>query len=148
MSHISVPKQLLDGSDVVAVFKQMRRKRMPKRVRACRLGDAGLLHRLFYRLLQYGLVQMVPSSLSRYLVDVMTGCRKYPLPRPLFSRVWVFALKRVGQRDSAQATLKIALMLSSDHIKVLGERFFHCCGEHRVPVFVPLTSSDYDLIAG
>jgi predicted protein tyrosine phosphatase len=70
-AHISVPKQLLDGSDIVAVLKQMRRKRMAKRVRACRLDDTGLLHSLFYHLLQYGLVQMVPSSLSRYLAD---GC--------------------------------------------------------------------------
>ena len=91
---------------------------------------------------------MVPASFSRYLVSVMTGCRKYPLPSPLFSCVWVFALKRVGQSDSAQAALKIALMLSSNQIKVLGERFFYCSGKHRVPVFVPLTCSDYDLIAG
>ena len=55
-AHISVPKQLLDGSDIVAIFKQMRRKRMAKRVRACRLGDTGFLHSLFYRLLQHGLV--------------------------------------------------------------------------------------------
>jgi hypothetical protein len=53
-----------------------------------------------------------------------------------------------SQSDSAQAALKVALVLSSDQIKVLGERFFHCCGEHRVPVFVPLTGSDYDLVAG
>lgn len=61
----------------------------------------------------------------------MTGCRKYPLPLSLFSRIRVLALKRVRQSDSAQAALKIALMLSSDQIKVLGERFFHCSGEHR-----------------
>jgi hypothetical protein len=78
----------------------------------------------------------------------MAGCRKHPLPPPLFACVGILALKGIGQGDSAQASLKIALVLSLYQIKVLGKRFFHCCGEHRVPVFVPLTGSDYDLVAG
>jgi len=89
---------------------------------------------------------MVPAFLSGYPVGVMTGCRKDPLPPPLFPRVWIFALKGIGQSDSAQASLKIALVLSSYQIKVLGERFFDCCGKHRVPVLVPLTSPNYDLV--
>ena len=89
---------------------------------------------------------MVPASLSRYLVDIMAGCRKHPLPPPLLACVWVFALKCIGQSDSTQASLKIALVLSFYQIKVLGERLFHCCGKHRVPVLVPLTSPNYDLV--
>ena len=66
----------------------------------------------------------------------------------LFSCVWVLALKRIGQSDSAQAAPEIALVLSLYQIKVLGERFIHCGGKHRVPVLVSLTSPDYDLVTG
>src|SRR3990167_992126 len=119
---------------------------MAKRVRACRLGDPGFLHSLFHRLLQDRLMKMVPASFSRHPVRVMASRRKDPLPPPLFPCVWVFALKRIGQSDSAQAALKIALVLSFYQIKMLGERFFDCCGKHRVPVLVPLASPDYDLV--
>src|SRR3989338_5065556 len=91
---------------------------------------------------------MVPAFLSGYPVGVMTGCRKDPLPPPLFPRVWIFALKGIGQSDSAQASLKIALVLSSYQIQVHGERFFDCCGKHRVAVLVSLASPDYDLVTG
>jgi len=37
------------------------------------------------------------------------------MPPSLRPCAWVFALKGVGQSDSAQASLKIALVLSSDY---------------------------------
>lgn len=83
---------------------------MAKRVRACRLGYPRFLHGLFYRLLQYGFVQMMPASLARFLVGVMAGCGEYPLPRLFFSCVWVFTLKGIGQSDSAHSSLEIALV--------------------------------------
>ena len=104
-------QKLLDGSDVVAVFKQMRRKRMAKRVRARRLANPGFLHCVFHRLLQDRFVQMVPVLLSGNPVDIITGRWKHPLPRPLFPCVWVFALKRVRQRHAAQATFEVAPVL-------------------------------------
>src|SRR5919109_1925649 len=121
---------------------------MAKTMRACRLGHASFLHRLFHRLLQDRFVQMVPALLSGNPVDIMTGRWKHPLPTPLFSRVWVFALQGIGQSDSAQASLKIALVLSSYHFKVLCERFFHCRGKHCVSILVALTSPDYNLVTG
>src|SRR4029434_3166819 len=92
--------------------------------------------------------KMVPASLSRYLVGVMAGCWKYPLPHPLFPRVWVLALKGVGQGDSASDAIKIALVLLLYQIKVLGERFFHCSGKHCVAVLIPFASANYDLVSG
>ncbi len=123
-------------------------KRVAKRVRACRVGYPRFLYGLSHRPLQHGLVKMVPALLSSNPVDIMTGRRKHPLPRPFFSCVWVFTLKGIGQSDSAQVALKIALVLSSNQVKVLGERFFDCCGKHRVAVLVPLTSPNYDLVSG
>ena len=121
---------------------------MAKSVWTCRLGDPGFLHRLFYRLLQHGLVQMVPAPFSGNLICKMTGCSKYPLPTQLFPRVGIFALKRIRQSNSAQASLKIALVEAFDPIEVLRERFFHRRGKHRVPVFVSLTRPDHDLVVG
>src|SRR5882762_3694718 len=101
----------------------MSRKRMAKRVWACRLGDSGFLHSLFYRLLQHGSVKIMPASFSRYFVCKVAGCRKYPLPSPLFFRIGIFALKRIRQSNSAQASLKIASVKAFDPIEVLRERF-------------------------
>ena len=91
---------------------------------------------------------MMSTLLSGCPIGVVTACGEHPLPSPFFGGIGVFALKCIGQSNSAQASLKIPLVLPSYHVKVLGERFFHCCGKHCVPVLIPLTSSDYDLIAG
>jgi hypothetical protein len=119
---------------------------MTKSVRACWLGDSGFLHSLFYRLLQYGFVQMVPAFFPSYPICKTASRWKYPLPTPLFPCIWVLALKRIRQTDSAQPSLEIPLVLSFYHVKVLDERFFDCCGKHCVPVFISLTSTNYDLI--
>ena len=123
-------------------------KRMSKGMGACRLGYLGFLHGFFHRLLQDGFVKMMAASFSRYSIYVVAGCGKYPLPSPLLTRVRVLAPKGIRQSNSAQASLKIALVLPLYQIKVLSELFFHCGGKHRVPVLVPFTRADYDLVAG
>jgi len=42
---IFVAKKLLNGADIVATFKQMRGKGMPKSVTTCRLPNAGCTNR-------------------------------------------------------------------------------------------------------
>ena len=91
---------------------------------------------------------MMSAFFSRCLICVMARCRKYPLPTPLFSGVWVFAFKGIWQSDSAQAVFEIALVLLFDQFEVLSERIFDRRGKHCVPVFVSLTGSNYDLVAG
>src|SRR5262249_12580068 len=107
-----VAQKGLNGFEIHSSFQKMGGKTVAKRVRACRLGDPGVLHGLFHRLLQHRLMQMVPASLSRYSVSVMASCRKHPLPAPFLACVWIFSLERVGQCDSAQTAIKIALVLS------------------------------------
>lgn len=67
---------------------------------------------------------MVPALLAGYFVDVMAGCREDPLPTPLIPCIGIFALKCIRESDSAQASFKVALMLSFYQIKMLAERFF------------------------
>jgi hypothetical protein len=62
--------------------------------------------------------------------------------------VRVLAPKGIRQSNSAQASLKVALVLPLYQIKVLSERFFHCGGKHRVLVLVALACPDDDLVAG
>jgi len=54
-----MPGQLLLRADVVAVFKEMRRERMPHHVRTDTLRDAGPPRRFRHRLLHHGLVQVI-----------------------------------------------------------------------------------------
>jgi hypothetical protein len=68
---IVVPYEFLHGSNVIAILKQLRRKRMAKRVRACRLGYSGLQHGLSCRLLQYRLMKMVPDDLPGFRIDIV-----------------------------------------------------------------------------
>src|SRR3990172_13015508 len=117
-------------------------------VRTGWLRDASLEPCIFDGLLEDRFMEVVSALFSCDLVGVMAGCREHPLPAPLFPCIWVFTLKRIGQSDSAQASLKISLMLSFYQIKVLGERFFDGCGKHRVAVLVSLAGPDYDLVSG
>ena len=122
---------------------------MAKRVWACGLGHPALCTASFTTFCNTDscrwCLRFSPVTLSvKWLVAGNTHCH------PTLSRVGIFALKGVGQSDSAQASLKIALVLSSNHIKVfvISERFSHHCGKHRVPIFVLLAGSDNYLITG
>ena len=98
--HICVTQKLLDRADVVAIFKQVRGKRMAERVRGCRLGYPGLANGLFHSFLQHGFVQVMSVFFSGCPICVVARCRKYPLPSPLAARVSVFAFQRIGQGNS------------------------------------------------
>jgi hypothetical protein len=133
-AYIFVTQVFLDSANVIAILKQVSCEGMSESVATRWLGNSCVPHGLFHRFLQHGFVKMMPPPFSCYLVDVMASGRKHPLPSPLFACVWVLAFKSVGQSDSAQASRKIMLVLSFYQIKVLGKRFFHCCGKHRVPI--------------
>jgi|SRR5215471_5600377 len=98
--------------------------------------------------LQDRFVEMMPALLAGNPINEMARCRGNPLPAPLLPCVWIFSLERVGQCDSAQTAIKIALVLSLYQIKVLEERFFHCGGKHRVPIFVTFAGTYNYLVGG
>ena len=113
---------------------------------SCRLGYPRFLHGFFHRLLQNGLVQMVPAFLSGCAIYVVARCRKYPLPSPLFSRIGIFALEGVRQSNAAHAVLEIAPELLFHEFELLSEGVFHRPGKHRVPVFIALTRANDNLV--
>src|SRR5215475_9705021 len=121
---------------------------MAQAVWAGGLGHAGFQPSFFERSLQDRFMQMVPAFFSSHSIGVMTGCREYPLPSPLFSRVGVFALQGVRQCDSPQAAFEIAPVLLLDYFEMLSERFFHRCRKHRVPIFVSFSGTHNYLVGG
>jgi len=54
--HVSVPEQLLDGSDVAPVLEQVRCERVTQRVRRRPLGDSRSAHCILDATLEHGLV--------------------------------------------------------------------------------------------
>jgi hypothetical protein len=52
-ADISMSEEFLDGTNIIARFKQMCGKRMPKRVAARRLADPHFPYGPFHRPLQY-----------------------------------------------------------------------------------------------
>ena len=75
---------------------------MTQRVRAGWLENAGFEPRLFESSLQYRLVKMMPAFFSADSVDIVTGCRKYPLPAPLFTGVRILAIESVRAKFPSQ----------------------------------------------
>ena len=77
--HIAVPKQLLNGPDVVAVFQQVRREGMPEGVAGGVLRHPGAPCGLLHGFLQYGFVQMVaaPARCSARIIT-MSSSHEWP----------------------------------------------------------------------
>jgi hypothetical protein len=72
-------EQFLDGPDVVPIFEQMRRERMPKRVAGNLFGNAGTNGRISNGFLKDGFEEVVPIEVARNVFLVRTVRREHPL---------------------------------------------------------------------
>ena len=63
-TDVLMPKEFLDRPNIIAVLKQMGRKRMPEGVATGRFGDPGFPNGFFDRPLQDGFVEMMPFLLT------------------------------------------------------------------------------------
>ena len=68
-------------------------------------------------------------------VDVVTACRKNPLPTPLALGIRILALDGMGERHAARSRGKIPFVQGFDFVEVLLERLPHHTGQDRVAVF-------------
>src|SRR5215468_5646527 len=89
--EVGVSEQLLHGANVVTVFQQVRRKAMPQRVTARRLGELRRVYRSLYGTLNDLLVQMVAHGKAGVRIAAETRGRKEVLPSPARARLGILA---------------------------------------------------------
>ena len=82
-ADVFVAEELLDGTDVVAVFQEVGRERVAQRVAGDPLPQTHLPHGNLHSSLDDGFVQVVSAELARPLVPVEPGCGKEPLSSQL-----------------------------------------------------------------
>ena len=87
-------EQFLDGPDIVPIFEQMRRERMPQRVAGNPFGDAGTDGGIPYGFLKDGFEEVMPIEVPRFVVLVRTVRREHPLPAPFPGSPRIFPGKR------------------------------------------------------
>src|SRR5882762_7068820 len=131
-------EQLLDSADVVTVLQQVRGERMPERVTARVLNDAGLAQRALDGTLDDGLVQVMAAALAGEAVHVVSGRREHPLPAELASGVRVFPRQRVGHGDPAGAGLEVHAMLPAYRLDLRSSRVFAAVGSMVTRSLAPL----------
>jgi len=80
-------------------------------------------------------VEVMPTPDAGLAVDVVTACRKNPLPTPLALGNRILALDGMGERHAARSRGKIPFVQGFDFVEVLLERLPHHTGQDRVAVF-------------
>jgi hypothetical protein len=140
-------RQFLDGTNVAAVFEEMRRERVAEGVQRGSLRNPGAVHGRFDDALKYRFAEMMSSELSSSTVTVRPCRGEYPLPNPLSPRIRVLARERVRKLDPAGAVPQIAPMLFTSLSEVAAQVAFDCRWQHRHPI-VALGATDDNLIGG
>ena len=107
-----MPKQFLHAPDVVTVFQQVRRERMPEHVRAHPLRETGSTRRGRDFLLYHRLVEVKPRGRSPLRVAANPRGRKHELPGPVRGGVGVFAGERERQDGTSVTLRQVALVLA------------------------------------
>ena len=100
-------KELLDGTDVVASFKEVGGEGVAEGVAGCMLGDGCALNGIVECALDDSLVEVVAPGFACGLVGVATGSWEEPLPTELARGGWVFLAEGAGERDVAGTALKV-----------------------------------------
>jgi hypothetical protein len=142
-----MPEQLLDGSDVVPAFEQVRRKAMSKRMARRRTGDAGGSGSVLDRPLENGFVKMMPPPLASHLVHVEPCRGKRPLPPPFTGSVGVLRSQRARQRDAPPSGGHVRLVLRLHAREMIEKHFLHRGRQHRHSVLTALAVSNRQLAA-
>ena len=106
----------MDGSDVLAVFKEVSGERVTKCVGGDTFWYAGQSGGLFDGFLEDGLVEVVASPLAAFSVEVGSGGGEDPLPTPVAGGVWRLACEGMRHFYVAGSDSEVFFMLSSDEL--------------------------------
>ncbi len=112
--YILVPKELLDGADVVSTAQKVSGKRMAQGMRGGCFLDPGLSESLFDGTLEKGLSKMVPAHGLAAWINGKCAGREDVLPHPLAGSIRIFAGQGKGQPDITVATGEIPFVQKAD----------------------------------
>ena len=87
--NVAVPKQLLNRTNILAIFQQVSRETVPERMATGRFGQARLVDRSLDRLLKILFRNVMPTRFARPRIDGKFCRWENILPRPRFVRVWI-----------------------------------------------------------
>src|SRR5215813_6642684 len=82
-------------------------------------GDSCLPDSIFHGALDYRFVEVMPTPDAGLAVDVVTACRKNPLPTPLALGIRILALDGMGERHAARSRGKTPFVQGFDFVEVL-----------------------------
>ena len=106
-ADVGVTEQFLHGADVIAVFKQVRGKRVAQSVAADAFGDPAQSRGVGHRALNDGLVEVKSARWSPPRVAADAAGGEDELPRPRAAGVRILHIQRVGQHDTAQPACEV-----------------------------------------
>src|SRR5215469_4471513 len=109
-SDVFVTEQLLNRTNVIAVFKQMCGEAVSEGVAACRFSDSGCSDGQFHGVLKVFLRNVMPSRLARARVDGRFCGGKEILPHEVARGIGIFSLQSKRQINFAAASGEILSM--------------------------------------
>lgn len=143
--NVLMSKQLLDGTDIVATFKQVRGKAVAECVAAGSLGNARLLDGEFDGVLQVLLGNVMPAEFARARIAGEFGSREHVLPRPRAISVAILAFQSERQIDPPVAVGKIALVECADVREMQLQRSPQPLWQQRYALAQPFAVANCDL---
>src|SRR2546428_3209622 len=88
-------------------------------------GDSCLPDGIFHGALDYRFVEVMPTPDDGLAVDVVTACRKNPLPTPLAVGIRIRALDGMGSATPPVPVARSPFVQGFDFVEVLLERLPH-----------------------
>ena len=120
--HILVPKQFLDGADVVSRLKQVRREAVPQYMGTDPLDHPRAARRLGSCALHVLVVPVMATDFTRAWIATARGGWKHVLPAPFAIGLRILARQRMGQIDRAESFGQIAVMKVPHLLKLCLQR--------------------------
>ena len=107
---VFVAEQLLNRTDVVAVFKQMRGEAVSEGMAACRFSDSGCSDCQFDRVLKVLFGDVMPPQIARARIEGRLCGGKEILPDEVAGGIGIFSFQRKRQINFAAAAGEILSM--------------------------------------
>ncbi len=145
-SDILVAEQVLNCSDIIAVFQQVGGKAVTKSVAGGWFGKSRHGDGRFHGPLYAHFMKMMAAHGVRPRIFRKRRSREDILPAPLFAGLWIFAGQSKREVNIAMPCAQVALMDQFYPLKVTLQTGADFLGQHRQPVLGSFPIMDRDLI--